>query len=115
MRWWLVWFCAVLAPPILAGLVSIICFVASRKAQPMRKRLLASAHGIVTVLLYALAWIFLVVGISRPSLALPFFSALLVPAVLILSAFYTKAHGPYIGCKCPMWRVSCGSVGLEAC
>ena len=88
MERWLVWLLEVLAAPFLAGLVSFVYFVASPKSQPMRQRLLASAHGIVIVLIYALAWLFIVVGISRPSLFLPFTISLLVPGGLIVASFF---------------------------
>ena len=59
----------------------------------MRQRLLASAHGSVIVMLYALAWAFLIAGISRPSLFLPFAVSLLVPGGLIVASFFVY-QGP---------------------
>jgi hypothetical protein len=85
---WLAWLFEVLAVPFLAGLVSVVYFIASPKSQPMRKRLLASAHGAVIVMLYASAWLVLIAGISRPSLILPFAVSLLFPGVLIATSLF---------------------------
>jgi hypothetical protein len=88
MERWLVWLFEVLAAPVLAGLVSIVYFMTSPQSQPMRQRLLASAHGAVIVMLYALAWAIIAAGISRPSLLLPFAVSLLFPGVLIAASFF---------------------------
>ncbi len=98
MERWLVWLSEVLAAPLLAGLVSAVYFMTCPKSQPMRQRLLASAHGVVIVMLYALAWLFIVVGISRPSLLLPFAISLLLPCVLIAASFFV-----YKGPKAVHW------------
>jgi hypothetical protein len=84
----LVWLVEVLAVPFLAGLVSVVYFLSSPKNQPMQQRLLSSAHGAVVVILYALAWLFVIAGISRPSLLLPFAVSLLVPGALIAASFF---------------------------
>jgi hypothetical protein len=85
---WSIWLFEILAVPFLAGLVSVVYFMASPKSQPMRKRLMASAHGAVIVMLYALAWLVIIVGVSRPSMFLPFAILLLFPGVLIATSFF---------------------------
>ena len=50
MERWLVWLLEVLAAPLLAGFVSIVYFLALPKSEPMRRRLIASAHGAAIVI-----------------------------------------------------------------
>jgi hypothetical protein len=93
MERWLVWLFEVLTAPLVAAFVSIVYFSASPKSEPMRRRLIASAHGAAIVMLYALAWLFIVAGISRPSRLLPFAVSLLLPGALIGASFFVYA-GP---------------------
>jgi hypothetical protein len=88
MARWLVRLFEVLTAPLLAGFVSVVYFSTSPRSEPMRRRLIASAHGAAIVMLYASAWLCVVVGISRPSLLLPFTLSLLFPGALIGASFF---------------------------
>jgi hypothetical protein len=85
---WLTWSSYVLVAPALAAAVSGVYFVASPRAEPLRNRILASAHGATIALLYVLAWIVLISGQSNLRLGTPFSFLLLLPLFLIIVSFF---------------------------
>jgi len=86
---WLAWSGYVVVAPLLTAAVSTAYFLASPRAQPLRNRILASAHGAAIALLYAIAWIVLVSGHSNLRLGSPFAFSLLLPLALIVLSFFT--------------------------
>lgn len=84
---WLTWFGYVLGAPVLAAAVSGLYFAASPRAEPLRKRVLVSAHGAAIALLYVLAWIVLITGRSNLRLGTPFLLLLILPVLLITLSF----------------------------
>jgi len=114
MERWVVWLFEVLAAPLLAAFVSVVYFIAS--PGPICQRLIASAHGAAIVMLYALAWLFIIAGISRPSLLLPFVVSLLLPAALIAASFLVY-KGPkavhwlqVLNVACLLWTAFTGAM-----
>jgi hypothetical protein len=88
MERWLVWLVEVSSPVILPASTSIVYFITSPRRQPRRLRLLASAHGATIATIYALAWLIVLSGMSRPPLLLPFAVLLIVPVSLTLISFF---------------------------
>jgi hypothetical protein len=116
MEKWVVWLFEVLSAPLLAGFVSVVYFVASPKTQPIRQRLLASAHGAVIVTVYALAWLVIIAGISRPYLFFLFALSLLVPGALIATSFFVYQGPKAVHClqvpnvACLLWTGFAGAI-----
>jgi hypothetical protein len=85
---WLTWSGYVLVAPVLAAAISGVYFVASPRTQPLRNRILASAHGAAIALLYAAAWMVLISGQSSLWLGNLFAFLLLLPLSLIIISFF---------------------------
>jgi hypothetical protein len=116
MERWLVWLFEVLAAPLLAAFVSVVYFAASPRSEPMLRRLTASAHGAAIVVLYALAWLFIIGGMSRPSLLWPFAVSLLIPGALIATSLFVY-RGPkavhwfqVLNVVCLLWAAFAGAM-----
>jgi hypothetical protein len=116
MERWLIWLVEVLSPAVLAASVSAVYYRASPRSQPLRLRLLASAHGVAIGLLYALAWCAIFLGFSNPWFLLPFAVSLLVPAFLIGASFFLY-KGPKavhllqaLNVACLLWTGFTGSM-----
>jgi hypothetical protein len=85
---WLTWSGYVLVAPVLAAAISGVYFVVSPRTQPLRSRILASAHGVTIALLYAAAWMVLISGQSSLWLGNLFAFSLLLPLSLIIISFF---------------------------
>jgi predicted signal transduction protein with EAL and GGDEF domain len=76
------------ALPLLAPLVSVAYYWASPAAQPFLLRLLASAHGAVLAVVYAIVIALTVAHGANPAYVTPFLAALGVPVVLMVTSFF---------------------------
>ena len=74
--------------PLLAISISIAYYRASPRAEPLFKRIVASAHGVTIALLYVIAILVWRVGMATPRLATPFLVLLLLPLSLIVASFF---------------------------
>lgn len=78
---------ALLAPVLAIG-ISATYFTASPKTEPLAKRLLVSAHGVVIAALYLGAMSVFWLHRSSDAFAKPFSYLLLVPVLLILTSLF---------------------------
>jgi len=83
----LTWVQALIAPVLAVG-ISAIYFTASPKTEPLAKKLLVSAHGVVIAALYFGAMSVFWLHRSSDAFAKPFSYLLLVPVLLILTSLF---------------------------
>jgi hypothetical protein len=81
------WMQALLAPALAIG-ISALYFTASPKTEPLAKKLLVSAHGVVIALLYLGAMSVFWLHRSSDAFAKPFSYVLLIPLLLILTSLF---------------------------
>jgi hypothetical protein len=76
-----------LITPILSVLISVIYFRKSPKDQPLARRYLVSAHGVVIAVIYVAAILVWQSGAARDALAKPFTFVCITPLLFILASF----------------------------
>lgn len=111
---WAQWLLA----PVLAVVISAVYFRASPSSQPLKVRLLASAHGFAIAVLYFGAMSIFWANAAKPRYAVPFLLLLVVPAVLILLTFFVF-RGPkhvhwlqVLNLLCLGWVLFIGSMAV---
>lgn len=77
-----------LLAPILALVISVVYFISSPRAEPLPKRILASAHGAVITAIYMGAMTVFLAQKANPKFITPFLFSLLVPLLLIAVSFF---------------------------
>jgi len=75
-------------PPLLAVAISVIYFMTSPRGEPVARRLLASAHGVIIAVLYVGAIYIWLSGNSQREFGTPFLLLLLVPFAAIIASFF---------------------------
>jgi uncharacterized YccA/Bax inhibitor family protein len=73
--------------PILSVLISVIYFRKSPRDQPLARRYLVSAHGVVIAVIYVAAILVWQVGSAQDALARPFILICIIPVLLIVASF----------------------------
>lgn len=81
------WVQLLLAPALATG-ISALYFTASPKTEPLAKKLLVSAHGVVIALLYLGAMSVFWLDRSSEAFVKPFSYLLLIPLLLILTSLF---------------------------
>jgi len=79
---------SVLLVPILSTVVSVIYFKYSPQTEPLYRRILASAHGLVITILYLAAMAISLAHLDNQNLSKPFLYLLLVPLIFIVISFF---------------------------
>jgi hypothetical protein len=77
-----------LLAPILALVISVVYFISSPRTEPLSKRILASAHGVVITAIYMGAMTVFWAQKANPKFITPFLFSLLVPLLLIAVSFF---------------------------
>ena len=75
-------------PVLLAVAISVIYFRNSPRTEPLARRLLASAHGVVIAVLFISAIAIWLSGHSQERLGTPFQLLLLIPLALMIASFF---------------------------
>ena len=73
--------------PIVAVLISAIYFLKSPKDEPLARRYLVSAHGLVIAVIYVAAILVWQAGAAKDALATPFIVVCAIPLLLIAASF----------------------------